>query len=146
MAHGLGDGIEQGVADDAEVGGDAVAEGSRALLLIERNRQFHQVGEDVAAQPVERGLAGADEALDAEEGNHGLHGEHADEHEHDVVGFLQNLGGIDTLAEGVGGISDELLEEIRKRQREDGGEEERGERGQENRLFLHQITEDPSVG
>ena len=73
------------------------------------------MGEDVAAEVVQRGLAGADEALDAEEGDDGLHGEHADEHEDDVVGFFQDLRGIDTLAERVGGISDEFLEEIRER-------------------------------
>ena len=83
---------------------------------------------------------------DAEEGDDGLHGEHADEHEHDVVGFFQHLRWIDALAEGVGGISDELLEVVGKRQRKDGGEEQRGERGKENQLFPHEVAENPSVG
>ena len=88
VAHCLGDCVEQGVADDAEVRGNAVAEGSGALLLIERHGQFHQVRENVATKPVERRLAGADESLDAEVGDDGLNGEHADEHQNDAVRFF----------------------------------------------------------
>src|SRR5690606_11330892 len=109
-----------------------VAESSGALLLIERDGQLEHVGENVAAEAVQRGLAGTDESLDAEEGDDGLHGEHADEHEDDVIGTSDDLRRIDALAEGVGRISDELLEIPREGERQDGGEEERGQRWEEN--------------
>lgn len=58
---------------------------------------------------------------------------------------LQDDRGIDAFAEGVGGISQEILEQIRENQRQDGGEEQGDERGDEHPLFLHQIAENPPV-
>ena len=76
LPHGLGHGVDQRVAHHAEVGGNAVAERAGALLLEEGHRQAHEVVEEIPAQAVQRGLAGADEALDAEKRDEGLQREH----------------------------------------------------------------------
>lgn len=52
MADGLGDGVDEGLADEGEVRGDAVAEGAGALVLEVGDGEAEEVGEDVAAEVV----------------------------------------------------------------------------------------------
>ena len=85
LPHRLGDGAEEGLADEAEIGGDAVAEGPGALLLEEGHRQAHQMAEKVAPQPVQGRFPSIGEALDPPEGDEGLEGEDAGEFEHHAV-------------------------------------------------------------
>lgn len=108
--------------------------------------EFKQVGEKVVTKTVEGGFAGLDETADAEEGDGSLEGEDAEELEDDAVGLGEDGGGIDSLAKGISGVADELLEVIGKGEREAGGDEQRGKGGQENFFLTKEVGEDPTVG
>ena len=139
-------GVEQGVADHSEIGGNAVAQRPGTLLVEERHRQPHQMIEKIAAQAVERGLAGADESLDAEKSDKSLQHQHPGELHDDQVRARQHFGRIDLLFKGIHRISHQLFEKIRKAQRKDGCEKQGRQRGEKDRFFLHQIAQNPPVG
>lgn len=97
------------------------------MILEIGDGEAEEVREDVAAEVVQRGFAGADEALDTEEADGGLKEKNGYEADDDAVDLFKDLGGWDGSTYAIDRISDEFLEEIRECEGEAGGDEERDE-------------------
>lgn len=135
LANRLGDGGEKSFTHQGQIGGDAVAQGARALILKVGNRQVQEMFEKIFAQTVQCRLTRANEALNAEISDRGLKEQNRDKFQDHLVDAREDFRCRNGSACGIDRIADEFFEEIGESQRQPSGQEQRDERGDEDFLL-----------